>query len=54
MTSITRAMPIWPGLDMGRQAKAMARKSAQGSSKMATVMAARMIEEKSVKRIIKK
>lgn len=46
MTSLTKTTPIWPGLDMSRKIKDMARTSKQGANKMATVKAARIVEER--------
>lgn len=49
MTTLTRTMPIWPGLDMSRKTKDMAVASRRKSSEMVTVKAAKIIQERSIK-----
>lgn len=54
MMPITRALPTWPGLNMDRQVRKMVNGSRKRSSEMVTVMAARILEERSAKRDAKR
>lgn len=49
MASNVKSMPIWPGLDMSPKVKLIVKKSAMNSGRMATVKAARIIEQKSIR-----
>lgn len=49
MSSMAKTFPTWPGLDMSNKVSEARARSTRSSNKMVTVMAARIISEKSLK-----
>lgn len=49
MNSMVKAFPTWPGLDMSKKVSEARARSTRSSNKMVTVMAVRIISEKSLK-----
>ena len=49
MNSMVKTFPTWPGLDMSKRVSEARARSTRSSNKMVTVMAARIISEKSLK-----
>lgn len=49
MNSMVKTFPTWPGLDMSKKVSEAKVRSTRSSNKMVTVMAARIISEKSLK-----
>lgn len=49
MNSMVKAFPTWPGLDMSKKVSEARARSTRSSNKMVTVMAARIIAERSLK-----
>ena len=49
MTLMMKMFPSWPGLDMNKKVSEARARSTRSSSEMVTVMAARIISEKSLK-----
>lgn len=49
MNSMMKTFPTWPGLDMSNKVSEARTRSTRSSNKMVTVMAARIISEKSLK-----
>ena len=49
MTLMMKTFPTWPGLDMSKKVSEARARSMRSSNKMVTVMAARIITERSLK-----
>lgn len=49
MNSMVKSFPTWPGLDKSRKVSEARARSTRSSNKMVTVMAAKIISEKSLK-----
>ena len=49
MTLMMKTFPTWPGLDMSKIVSEARARSSRSSNKMVTVMAARIIAERSLK-----
>ena len=49
MNSVVKTFLTWPGLDMSKKVSEAGARSTRSSNKMVTVMAARIISEKSLK-----